>query len=205
MIKQIPPSIRKEIFSYNSYKLFINELLNGSDSIYPAGKHEQIKINLHRMNRVERQTVIENEILERLNEIDEPQTWLLIVEPWCIDSAYSVPVIARMAAVNPNINLYIILRDQYLPIIDRYLTNGSRSIPKLIIFNNDIEVGLWGPKPCNIKLELEKLKHENPLISKSELHARSVTLYTRDKGVSIQREITHILDPYFEAELILCN
>ncbi len=98
-----------------------------------------------------------------------------------------------------------VLRDQYQQLIDKYLTNGARSIPKLIVFNNDIEVGSWGPKPCSIKIGLEKLKEQDPLISKSELHAKKVQLFTQDKGTSIQREITHILDPYYEVELVLCN
>lgn len=199
------PVTKKEIFSYNSYKFFINEVLTTKTDFYPAEKHEQIKINLHRMSRVEKQVVLENDIKDRIREIDEPQIWLLILEPWCIDSAYSVPVIAKMAAENSFINLFIVLRDQYKPIIDKYLTNGTRSIPKLIIFNNDLEIGTWGPKPCTIKIELQKLVDKNPLISKSEIHARSVQLYNIEKGISIQREITHILDPYYEPELVLCN
>jgi hypothetical protein len=205
MIRNNIPVMKKEIFSYNSYKAFATEVLLSRHELYPPEKHEQIKINLHRMNRVEKQIQLDMDIRERLQDIDEPQIWLLIAEPWCIDSAYSLPVMSKMVSENPFINLYIVLRDQYQPVIDKYLTNGTRSIPKLIIFNNNIEIGTWGPKPCNIKIELQKMKDKNPLISKSELHAKAVHLYNHDKGISIQREITHILDPYYEPELILCS
>lgn len=192
--------LRKDIFSYNSYKAFVSELLTGKNDIYHHDKLEQIKINLHRMNRVEKQLVPDPEVKEVLQEIDNQQIWLLISEPWCIDSAFNVPVIAKMASVNSNINLFIILRDQYQQLIDRYLTDGKRSIPKLIIFNDNVEIGTWGPRPMHLQNAINKLKESNPETSKSEVHALSVQLYSKDMGISLQREIAHILDPYFETK-----
>ena len=205
MIHKMPELLRKDIFSFNSYKNFINEVLTGKSNFYPEDKNEQIKINLHRMQRVEKQVCIDNKITERLQEIDQEQIWLLIVEPWCIDSAFSLPVIAKMASENNFIHLYIILRDQYQNLINRYLTNGARSIPKLIIFNDNIEIGTWGPRPENIKDAISKLKEENTNISKSELHAKSVYLYSQDRGIAIQQEIAHIVDPAYKPDMVLCD
>lgn len=195
--------LKKDIFSFNSYKSFVGDLLTGNNEIYHPDKLEQIKINLHRMNRVEKQFVFDPEVQEVLQEIDDQQIWLLISEPWCIDSAFNVPVIAKMAAVNPNVHLYIILRDQYQQLIDKYLTEGKRSIPKLIIFNDNVEIGTWGPRPMHLHIAIRELKETNPHLSKTEIHALSVQLYNKDRGNSTQREIAHILDPYFETKMCL--
>jgi len=54
---------------------------------------------------------------------------------------------------NGKISVRFILRDQNLDITERHLTNGSRSIPIVIILNQYLkEVNSWGSRPKDLKV-----------------------------------------------------
>lgn len=72
---------------------------------------------------------------------------LYLTEDWCIDSAYSFPVVDSIQELRGDISLDIYIRDENLELMDRYLTNGGRSVPKLVVQNRDGEdLCTWGPK-----------------------------------------------------------
>ncbi|WP_411954501.1 thioredoxin family protein [Alkalibacillus sp. S2W] len=71
---------------------------------------------------------------------------LVITEDWCGDAMMINPII-RQVAEAANIDMRVVLRDSETELIDRHLTNGSRSIPIILILNQDGEVvGKWGPR-----------------------------------------------------------
>ena len=92
------------------------------------------KLNFSRMKRLVKTAKLSEEILSKLSEIQTPQKWLLISESWCGDAAQNLPFFNLMASANENIELRIVFRDENLELMDEYLTNGGRSIPKLIAF-----------------------------------------------------------------------
>ncbi len=106
------------------------------------------KLNLARWRRVTKTMKLLPEAEDLLKKAI-PQTWLLISETWCGDAAQVSPIIANMAAASPNITLRIVLRDENLDLMDQFLTNGGRSIPKLIAFDKATGEILfnWGPRP----------------------------------------------------------
>lgn len=106
------------------------------------------KLNLSRWRRVTKTMKLLPEA-EVVLQKAVAQTWLLISEAWCGDAAQVTPIIANMAAASPNITLRIVLRDENLDLMDQFLTNGGRSIPKLIAFDNASGELLfnWGPRP----------------------------------------------------------
>jgi hypothetical protein len=57
--------------------------------------------------------------------------------------------LAKLAELNPLITLRILFRDEHPELMDTYLTNGNRSIPKLVATTADLQHQLftWGPKP----------------------------------------------------------
>ncbi len=106
------------------------------------------RYNLERSERVSREYVPSERVLHAVEEIDEPQIWMVITEDWCGDSAFNLPVIAAVAARNPHVDLRILPRDANLDIMDQYLTENARSIPKLVAFTSDgEEIFTWGPRP----------------------------------------------------------
>ena len=103
-----------------------------------------------------------------IDAIDAPQVWMVLTEPWCGDSSFVLPVIAEAAALSDQITLRILPRDEHLDIMDQYLTNGSRSIPKLVVFSEDgTEQFEWGPRPESAAALYARLKKEYDDKSKS--------------------------------------
>src|SRR5690242_17445398 len=73
---------------------------------------------------------------------------LVLAEDWCGDASNSIPVLAKLTDRISGLELRIIRRDEHLDVMDRYLTNGSRSIPVVIVLDRDFqELGHWGPRP----------------------------------------------------------
>jgi len=95
-----------------------------------------LRINLQRIKRLEKQYQPGNEIKDAVEKITHRQFWLLITESWCGDSAQSVPIINKIAGLNTNIELRLILRDAHKEISDKYYEPGQpRSIPLLIVYD----------------------------------------------------------------------
>jgi hypothetical protein len=112
---------------------------------------------------------------------------LVLAEDWCGDASSTVPILAKLAATTPGLELHIILRDQHPEVMDRYLTNGSRSIPIVIALDEQFrELGHWGPRPR----ELQAWVMANRLIvPKAELYPQVRQWYARDRGETTLREV----------------
>ena len=61
---------------------------------------------------------------------------LVITEPWCGDSVAILPVVKKISEANPNWNLKLILREKNLDLMEKFLTNGNKSIPIFLFLNN---------------------------------------------------------------------
>lgn len=151
------------------------------------------KLNLQRTFRLEKTFTPSEELINEINKIDKPQTWMLITETWCGDSAQNLPIIAKAASLNDKINLRIVLRDENLEIMDRYLTNGSRSIPKLVAFDeNDDELFQWGPRPAYAQNFMMKMKIDG--IPKSEMNKELHLWYAKNRGEEVEKELVELLE-----------
>lgn len=120
--------------------------------------------------------------------ITEPQHWIVITEPWCGDAAHSVPQLYQMVKNNPNIDFEIQLRDSEPFLIEDYLTDGSKSIPKLII-RNDVghDKVIWGPRPEPLqRIYMQMKDEERPF---EEIKEALQKWYNEDKGEILQREL----------------
>jgi hypothetical protein len=184
-------------YSYESYKSFVTELVEQGKTSGPEQREDLIhftELNARRMKRIEKTTVLSEELKANLERIKEPFTWILISEAWCGDAAQIVPVIGKIAAQNSKIDLKIILRDEHLSIMDQYLTNGGRSIPKLICLDQDFqEVFVWGPRPKSIQQVVTDTKAEG-ISDHSILVERLQNAYNLDHTKSIQQEISELLE-----------
>lgn len=192
---QFPFEAIQESFTYEAYRalgiqLFEAGKTTSDDPAYNTAEIlEYTKVNMARMKRLDVQTVVLPFLAEALAAVERPQRWVLISESWCGDAAQIVPVLAKVAAHSPAIGLEVILRDKNLPIMDLFLTNGGRSIPKLIAVDavtNEV-LGHWGPRPANIQEQFLAWKAEGLefAVFSQLLHA----WYANDKTVSIQEEL----------------
>ena len=121
---------------------------------------------------------------------------LVLAEDWCGDASNTVPILARLAEAVPGLELRILLRDTNPEVMDRYLTNGSRSIPIVIVLDRDFrEVGHWGPRPS----ELQAWVMANRLtMPKNELYPQVRRWYARDHGETTLKEVMEMALPPFK-------
>lgn len=151
-------------------------------------RYEEKKLNLHRMTRIEKHYSVSEELKNLISKISHQQTWMIISETWCGDSAQNIPFIAKSVSLNPNINLKIILRDSHLDIMDLYLTNGTRSIPILITFDESgKELFRWGPRPQEGKKLFSDLKAQG--LEKSVILEKLHLWYGRNRGKNLENEM----------------
>ncbi|MEG8945473.1 thioredoxin family protein [Rosettibacter firmus] len=191
--------LKNKLINGINYNEYFNSLKNKIELIeknnlkeingYPA---ELYKLNYQRSTRIEKTYKVNEELMRLIKYISE-QYWLIITEHWCGDSAQIVPYISKIAECNEKINLIIIERDKNLDIMDMYLTNGTRSIPKLIAFDYDgKELFQWGPRPKEAQELINKAKAEGK--SKKEFLELLHKWYAKDKGKSIEKEFYEIIN-----------
>ena len=197
MDQVITPELVNEAMSYEQYRKLIDDLLEEGRTTGPNQSETMVnygRLNQKRMKKWEKIARITPELQERLLDINKPVTWLVLTEGWCGDAAQNIPVIDKMASLNPLIDLRLILRDENHQVMDEFLTDGGRSIPKLIALDTATltVLGTWGPRPT----PMQKLVMENK-ISKaknySELNEEMHLWYARDRGITLQNEILAIL------------
>ena len=155
---------------------------------------------LQRMNRWNKTSKVSAKMTQLMESIQEPQIWLVITEAWCGDGAQSIPYLAKLAELNPKIKLRIIMRDEYPEIMDAYLTNGARSIPKLVAFTEDLKVELftWGPKPLYLMNRHKEYKHDSKGLSYSGFLEEIHLWYAKNKNQDLETE----LFPLIQASLL---
>jgi len=150
----ITKKLIEEAVSYSEYRTLINELLTENRVTGDFMKNNDwivnyTKMNNERMDRGASVFVANNELKSIVSSISEPWIWLVITEGWCGDAAQIIPAFVKIVDLNPNFSIKFILRDEHPNVMDAYVTNGSRSIPKLVVLNANTleEIGTWGPRP----------------------------------------------------------
>ncbi|TDP58785.1 thioredoxin family protein [Flavobacterium dankookense] len=152
------------------------------------------ELNEVRMNRLDKTMVVPAENIKRLEEINSEMIWLVISEGWCGDAAQILPIINKMAEQSEKIDLKIVFRDENEELMNLFLTNRTKSIPKLIVLDkNTLEVlGDFGPRPTEAKQLILDYKATHGVVdetAKTELQK----WYLHDKGLSTQREILNLV------------
>ncbi len=182
-----------------SYKEFMDNfkikmLSSGTENLTEeqSAMLEYSKLNLQRSLRIEKMYNVSNDLKNYVENISKRQIWLVLTEDWCGDSAQNLPYIAKIAALNDKIEFRILERDSNLDIMDLYLTNGTRSIPKLIAFDEDgNEIFTWGPRPKAAQDLVSKRKSEGA--SKEEFIRELHKWYSLNFGKELEKEFIEIL------------
>ncbi len=163
-------------------------------------ENEELKYKLHgytilnqrRTARILKTYKPSAEILATVNKITSKQTWLIITEDWCGDSAQNLPFLYKMTNQNKNINWKVIYRDQNTDIIDMFLTNGGRAIPKIVVFDSEgNELLQWGPRPEYAKQLVKNWKESG--LTKEEFNEKLHLWYGKDKGKTLEKEFLELL------------
>ena len=193
--KNIEEGLQKAI-SYTSYRKRISDLIASGKSSGPIQSEDLLnysKLNDRRMTRLDKTIQLSQETLLALKKINKPITWLVLSEGWCGDAAQTLPVINKIADKSDLINLRIIFRDEHEELMRHFLTNGGKSIPKLLVLNSENDVlNTWGPRPNIATKMVQDYKNTHGQLDaafKQELQV----WYNKDKGVNIQENMVGLL------------
>lgn len=190
----ITSSLLDSAYTYASYRSLIDALVAQGMTTGPIQNEKMLdytKMNVFRMNRLDTTFKFIPELEAALPNA-KPQTWLVITEAWCGDAANILPVFNQVELANPAIQVLYILRDDHLDIMDLYLTNGGRSIPKLVVMDADgKETGTWGPRPAEAQALMDEWKAQDMPYKQN---AEKLQLwYARNRTHAIQMELTGLI------------
>ena len=100
-----------------------------------------------------------------------------------------------MVQATNNVDLKIVLRDENDQLMDQYLTNGARSIPKLILIDSETGAvrGSWGPRPAGATQLVKEFKERHGAFT-AEAKTELQKWYLQDRGLSTMEEIALLLE-----------
>ncbi|MGM1056468.1 MAG: thioredoxin family protein [Bacteroidota bacterium] len=195
MKKLIEKSINKAM-DYAQYNLLFKQLVDEGRTTgeQTQEKIDYTKLNFSRTKRLDKTAKVSEEAMEIFKNILEKQTWLVISEPWCGDAAQTLPFLNKISQLTENIDLKIVLRDENPELMNQFLTNGSQSIPIVIILDANMNVSeTFGPRSkAATKLVIE-YKAEHGVIDDAFKEILQVW-YNNDKGVSVVNDILESLE-----------
>lgn len=183
--------------SYSEYRNTVSQLLQQGKSSGNVQSDELLHyslLNQTRMNRLEKTIKISDENRLKLQRLDKEYIWLVLSEGWCGDAAQLLPIISKLASQSDKIELKIVFRDQNEDLMNLFLTNGGKAIPKLIILDKEtLEVmAEWGPRPAAAIKLVRDYKEKFGVIDET-IKTQLQLWYLHDKGISTQDEIVNLL------------
>jgi len=87
---------------------------------------------------------------------------LIVAADWCGDVVRNVPVVFRVLE-EAGMPVEVLIMEEHTDVIDRFLTLGGRSIPKVIFTDSAGNVlGDWGPRPERVQEAMVRFKEKYP-------------------------------------------
>ena len=195
-MKNIIEKSLENSYTYQEFRNLVSHLLT-EDKSTGHTQSEAITgfslLNDRRMKRLDKTIKVSDETIAEMNTINEPQTWLVIAEGWCGDAAQNLPVINKIAETSNLINFKLVLRDDNEDLMNLFLTNGGKAIPKLIALDKDNNViNTWGPRPTVATQMVADYKAEHGVID-AKFKQDLQVWYNKDKGLSIQDDFVKLV------------
>lgn len=132
------------------------------------------------------------ELVERVTALGGQWKILVLNEDWCGDSVNSLPLFAKLAELAPNLELRILGRDANPDLMESHLTNGSRSIPVVMVLDENFrEYGWWGPRPAELQAWV---LDTGKTMEKEDRYREVRRWYARDRGATILAEFVELLE-----------
>lgn len=183
--------------SYHEFRKLIADLLLDGKSTCNRQTEELTnysKLNDVRMSRLDKTISVSEENILILNSLPKEYIWLVIAEGWCPDGAQIIPVLNKMAVESPQIELKIALLCENEDLLNLFLTNGAKSIPKVLVIDKQtgLVIGSWGPRPQGAVDLIRNYKEKHGNVDET-VKADLQMWYFHDKGISIQDELIQLM------------
>ncbi|HQY19693.1 MAG TPA: thioredoxin family protein [Ignavibacteria bacterium] len=194
----ITKELIENAFSYDTYKEIVRKLILKNKTSGNNQSESNIyftKLNAERVKRIEKTTVLNEELKRQLDKINSPLIVLVIAEAWCGDVAQNLPPLKVISDFNPNVDVKIIFRDENPEVMDQFLTKGTRSIPVFLLIKKDsLEViGKWGPRPEPAQEIMREAKSRKDY-SHDEATKEIQLWYAKDRTLTFQKELSDFLN-----------
>lgn len=187
----------KTSLSYLEYRQFVEKLVDENSTTgheKTEALAEYTKLNAKRMKRWDKTLKVPEDALQNIQQFNKRTTWIVIIESWCGDAAHVIPVINKVAELNDNIDLKLVLRDENPDLMNAFLTNGGKAIPKLIAVDNESGnvTNTFGPRPTVATKLVADYKAEHGVLT-PEFKQDLQVWYNKDKGQSTIEDLTNML------------
>ena len=154
---------------------------------------EYYELGLHRMERTLKTFKPDAELLENFKAKQFKGRILIISEPWCGDASATVPAVAEFFDA-AGVQVRIFLRDSDTTLINQYLTNGTQSIPKLLVLDEEFNVtAVWGPRPQYGNQLLAKFKADEAAYPREQFYNDLQVYYAKNRGKDAIEEILKLI------------
>lgn len=196
MNKSLIKNSLNNTISYADYRNLIKNLISAEKSTGTEQSEDRLNfsiLNDKRMDRLDKTLTISAETQNSLDNLNKGFTFLVIAEGWCGDAAQILPIINKVSEASPKIDFKIVLRDENEDLMNQYLTNGSKSIPKVLILDHENNVlDSWGPRPSVASKMVVDYKAQNGSLDE-EFKKNLQIWYNKDKGNNTQNELVGLL------------
>ena len=197
MINNIIADSLKSGITYADYRNLVSKLVEENSTTGNEKTEDMVNytmLNDRRMKRWDKTVKVSDEMRTKIENFNRKVTWLVIIESWCGDAAHIAPVINKVAELNDNINFNVVLRDENDILMNHFLTNGGKAIPKLIMIDNKSNnvVATFGPRPVVATDMVNAYKSKNGMLT-PEFKEDLQRWYNKDKGQSTIEDLVNLL------------
>ena len=155
--------------------------------------NDYYQLGLQRMERTLKTYKNQEDQLEKFKSKNFNGRFLMISEPWCGDASATVPAVSKFAE-HAGVETRIFLRDSDISLIDQFLTNGTQSIPKILVLDENYDVkSVWGPRPEFGNELLEKFKADPEAYPREEFYNDLQVYYAKNRGRDAINELIELL------------
>jgi thiol-disulfide isomerase/thioredoxin len=184
-------------YTYKEYRDLVNNLAAKGGTTGLEQKESLVNytaLNNRRMKRWDKTFKLSESDKLLIEKWNKPVLWLVLTESWCGDAAPSIPVMNKIAEASANITLKAALRDENQELMNLFRTNGTLSIPKLIMVDEESKEVLnsWGPRPTKATQMVEDYKKENGELT-AQFKEDLQNWYNKDKGQNILEDLLQLL------------
>ena len=196
-IKDIIESSLNKAISYQEYRELVSKLVS-NNSTSGNEKTEALvnytMLNDRRMKRWDKTVKIPVTLKDAIESVSQDMTWLIITESWCGDAAHVMPVLNKIAELNDKITIKVVFRDENDALMDQFLTNGRRSIAKIIMIDDasGYVINTYGPRPSVATNMVLDYKAEHGALT-PEFKEDLQRWYNKDKGQTIISDILSLI------------
>jgi len=196
-IKDIIEESLAKATSYQEYRTLVANLVaegKSTGETQTEALSNYSMLNDKRMKRLDKTTKLTEDAITEIKAYDGDIIWLVLTESWCGDAAQTMPVINKVSELNDNIIFKVVLRDENEALMNQFLTNGGKSIPKLIAIDRTTKdvIGDWGPRPSKATQLVNDYKAQHGKLT-PEFKKDLQVWYNKDKGKNTIEDLLNLI------------